>query len=350
MQIPGKKNSDYYVILLILLWILSFTGCPGPGNVKKQAIAPKTAQKPETEKIPAALVKLAQNMENKNLIYSGNPEDFRDCSGIFHRIIRKLKEKFPGIDIPQPKYRSSRDIARWYNNKARLIPVTNALLQDNLIKPGSVMFYGHNKKHYNYVDKKTVIRQTEHLGIVMEVTKNDKNQVESYRLFHGRSKGKPAAITNFHKRKSYPPLGNGAQQWIGMAFITKSPLSEYFVKSTGKSYPAPELIKNEVPDSRAQKPFVQRGLASWYSRKLNGRKTASGEPYNYKKYTAAHKFLPFGAKVKVTDLETGKSVVVRINDRGPYSKKRIIDISEAAARKIGLIKKGIAKVKIENIK
>ncbi len=89
------------------------------------------------------------------------------------------------------------------------------------------------------------------------------------------------------------------------------------------------------------------GYASYYGIKFNGNKTASGEILNIYKLTAAHKTLPFGTKVKVTFLKTGKSVIVRINDRGPFSKNRIIDLTDKAAQKIGLLKYGTGKVKID---
>lgn len=94
---------------------------------------------------------------------------------------------------------------------------------------------------------------------------------------------------------------------------------------------------------------VQQGEASYYADSLNGNKTASGESYDSKAMTAAHRSLPFGTKVKVTYLKTGKSVEVVINDRGPYAKDRIIDISGAAAKSIGLIDAGHGKVSVEVI-
>ncbi len=93
--------------------------------------------------------------------------------------------------------------------------------------------------------------------------------------------------------------------------------------------------------------FYQKGKASYYSDKLHGRKTANGERYNKKALTAAHRKLPFNTKVKVTNARTKQSVVVRINDRGPFVKGRVIDVSRAAAEQIGLIKSGIADVVVE---
>ena len=92
---------------------------------------------------------------------------------------------------------------------------------------------------------------------------------------------------------------------------------------------------------------TQTGKASFYSNKFNGRKTASGETFRNSKKIAAHKTLPFGTKVKVTNIITGKSVKVRIADRGPFVQGRIIDLSRKAARKIGLIDQGVGSVKIQ---
>jgi len=91
------------------------------------------------------------------------------------------------------------------------------------------------------------------------------------------------------------------------------------------------------------------GLASWYGKKFHGRKTASGRVFDMYANTAAHNFLPFGTIVRVVNLRNGRDVFVKIIDRGPSSKRRIIDLSHAAANAIGLIKKGIAKVRIEVI-
>lgn len=89
------------------------------------------------------------------------------------------------------------------------------------------------------------------------------------------------------------------------------------------------------------------GSASWYGGKFHGRKTANGERFDMNALTAAHKSLPFGTKVRVTNESNGKSVVVRINDRGPFVGKRVLDLSRGAANAVGMTKSGVAKVKIE---
>ncbi len=100
---------------------------------------------------------------------------------------------------------------------------------------------------------------------------------------------------------------------------------------------------------RAVRParFVQTGLASWYGPGFHGRKTASGETYNQYALTAAHRRLPLGTRVKVTNIESGQSVAVRITDRGPFVEGRIIDLSFAAAKRIGVYVPGTAQVRVE---
>ncbi len=93
--------------------------------------------------------------------------------------------------------------------------------------------------------------------------------------------------------------------------------------------------------------YTQEGTASIYAEKFEGRTTASGESYGFRKATCAHLTLPFGSLVKVTNLNNNQSVVVRVNDRGPFTPDRIIDLSRSAAEKLGFVKTGTAKVRIE---
>lgn len=92
---------------------------------------------------------------------------------------------------------------------------------------------------------------------------------------------------------------------------------------------------------------TQVGHASYYSDRFHGRRTATGERFDQSALTAAHKTLPLGTKVRVTRVKTGDSVVVRINDRGPYAKGRVIDLSRRAARELGMIGTGVGKVRVD---
>lgn len=90
----------------------------------------------------------------------------------------------------------------------------------------------------------------------------------------------------------------------------------------------------------------ERGIASWYGRKYHGRSTASGERFNMHAMTAAHPRLPFGTVVRVVRVSNGRKVRVRINDRGPFKKGRVIDLSYGAAKKLDLIQDGVAEVEV----
>lgn len=103
-----------------------------------------------------------------------------------------------------------------------------------------------------------------------------------------------------------------------------------------------------LSDASAQE-LRQYGNASWYGSSFHGRKTASGESYDMHEFTGAHKDLPFGTLIKVRNLRNGKEVVVRVNDRGPYVKSRIVDLSRAAASVLGIVSRGTARVSIQVI-
>lgn len=102
-----------------------------------------------------------------------------------------------------------------------------------------------------------------------------------------------------------------------------------------------------APTAATKVVSTQQGRASWYGPGFHGRRTANGERFDQNALTAAHKTLPFGTKVRVTNVSNGRSVVVRINDRGPYSHGRVIDLSKGSAQQIGLVSMGVGTVKLE---
>ncbi|PTQ71822.1 septal ring lytic transglycosylase RlpA family protein [Pseudomonas sp. GV071] len=95
--------------------------------------------------------------------------------------------------------------------------------------------------------------------------------------------------------------------------------------------------------------YNESGEASYYGAKHHGKKTASGERFDQAQLTAAHRTLPFGTRVRVTNLDNDKSVIVRINDRGPYSRKRLIDISKSAAEQLDMLRSGVAPVRVQSL-
>jgi rare lipoprotein A len=120
--------------------------------------------------------------------------------------------------------------------------------------------------------------------------------------------------------------------------------------STGASVQKTSVeADNRKPPPKRRVKHALNGTASWYGPGFHGKKTASGEIYDQTKLTAAHKTLPLGTKARVTNLENGNAVEVEINDRGPFVKGRIIDLSRAAAGILGLVEDGVAPVKVEVI-
>lgn len=128
---------------------------------------------------------------------------------------------------------------------------------------------------------------------------------------------------------------------------TVTPKLEPIVKGTTKPY----IVNGETvtPMSAISTPFIQTGHASWYGKKFHGRRTASGEPYDMFKLSAAHRTLPIPSYIRITNLSNGKTVMARVNDRGPFGRDRIIDLSYAAAKQLDIIRHGSAQVEISLI-
>ncbi len=125
---------------------------------------------------------------------------------------------------------------------------------------------------------------------------------------------------------------------------TPAPVASGGHRKTGKPY---QVAGRWYYPLQSAAGYDETGIASWYGRDFHGKKTANGETYNMHAMSAAHKTLPLPTMVRVTNLDNGRSVVVRVNDRGPFVKNRIIDLSYAAARALGYDRKGTARVRVQ---
>lgn len=145
----------------------------------------------------------------------------------------------------------------------------------------------------------------------------------------------------------YKDDGPGANAPSNLAAIPDAkPRSESLHRFANRPYEV--FGKKYVPLASVQ-PFHQRGVASWYGKRFHGQKTASGETYDMYAMSAAHPVLPIPSYARITSLRTGRQVVVRINDRGPFHSNRAIDLSYAAAHRLGLIGTGSGEVEIDAI-
>ena len=141
-------------------------------------------------------------------------------------------------------------------------------------------------------------------------------------------------------------VGIVATPAVAEAPVALMPHSSINVALGGVAATALTDITPPLSAAEAEFETIGKGMASYYGRELAGNRTASGERFNPTDLTAAHRTLPFGSKVRVTNARTGASVVVRINDRGPFHGNRLIDLSEAAAREIGIRSAGSGTVEI----
>lgn len=149
--------------------------------------------------------------------------------------------------------------------------------------------------------------------------------------------------SRYHLRDDRPP--ETAVDVSGVA----EPVPRYEPRSRGGNRSPYTVLGKSYTVMASADGFVEEGIASWYGKKFHGYKTSNGEIYNMYAFTAAHKHLPLPTYVRVTHLDNGRSVIVRVNDRGPFHGGRVIDLSYAAASRLGMLSTGTAPVRIENV-
>lgn len=162
------------------------------------------------------------------LKYSSNGGAFRDCSGIFHRVVQTMEDACPNLLIPPTKVRSSRQLAAWYANRGTLTPINDPLLQaPDLLQPGAVVFFGGPNKRHKKVGFQSVVNNTRHIGIVTSVQHNEAGEVIGYQMFHGSSRHRKAVYSQRYRHhprnKNSPPFGNGNEQLLAVATLCTNP-------------------------------------------------------------------------------------------------------------------------------
>ena len=178
-------------------------------------------------KIP--LGEFATAISTQQIMYKSEP--LSDCSGIFHRTLQHVGTRCANYEIPAVEIRTTRGLAKWYAEREELIMIEDAKAMAELIKPGAVMFYGTNGRRYTLPTDSSLVVDTDiqHMGVVVDVERNDAGEVVNYHLFHGRRTGLVAAVTGTETEGKYnhlrrekpkhPPFGNGNQQWVAVARI-----------------------------------------------------------------------------------------------------------------------------------
>ena len=217
-----------------------------------------------------------------------------------------------------------------------------------------------NSKSNTTKNKDTSSKETKKSTVSTKSTKSTKTTKET-KTATARSRktetAKPKRTASVVASPSWEETGNATEVSVerevanqGSVMITN--LNTMYqnkdenINVTPRNKEVANTFEKEI-EERSQYTHFQTGMASYYGGSWHGKKTANGEIFNENSLTAAHKTLPFGTRVKVTNLDNGKSVVVRINNRGPYSKGRVIDLSKAAFSRIASISKGVTRVKLE---
>ncbi len=162
------------------------------------------------------------------------------------------------------------------------------------------------------------------------------------------SNSQPPAVSSTRKPGAYY-LDDGPDERVPEGLIDTpdaEPRVEPYAKGPSRPYTIFDQTYVPITDNR---PFVQRGIGSWYGKKFHGQRTASGEIYDMYKMTAAHPTLPIPSYARVTNLRNSKQVIVRVNDRGPFHSARIIDLSYTAALKLGYVQSGSAELEVERL-
>jgi rare lipoprotein A len=153
----------------------------------------------------------------------------------------------------------------------------------------------------------------------------------------------PATHTSHAAQYNYYPVNTSAAQ----PQSSRKSLKSFFKNASAANHYQQQQPTTQNVSYQPASGTEAVGKASWYGSDFHGGKTANGERYNMESLTAAHRTLPFGSQVKVTCLDTGKECVVRINNRGPYIKGRILDLSKAAARQVGMLGRGVGRIKMQ---
>ena len=214
-----------------------------------------------------------------------------------------------------------------------------------------------NSKSNTTKNKDTSSKETKKSTVSTKSTKTTKETKTATARSRKTETAKPKRTASVVASSSWEETGNATEVSVerevanqGSVMITN--LNTMYqnkdenINVTPRNKEVANTFEKEI-EERSQYTHFQTGMASYYGGSWHGKKTANGEIFNENSLTAAHKTLPFGTRVKVTNLDNGKSVVVRINNRGPYSKGRVIDLSKAAFSKIASTSKGVTRVKLE---
>ena len=163
--------------------------------------------------VPELVASTARQLTALHIAYQSQP--MSDCSGMFHRVLATLTRRCDDVLGPRPEEaRSSRAIAQWYDARGALVRVTTPESADPYMEPGAVLFFATPSK-----TRSGDLQRVHHVGVLVDLQRDASGHVQSYRLFHGRQPGLTATISDRHSRDSSPPLGNGPDALVAIAWL-----------------------------------------------------------------------------------------------------------------------------------
>jgi hypothetical protein len=208
-----------------------------PNDVFDVPLPPPPACDGGRVEVQAVVQSTARRLAAQRIVYDS--ATLADCSGMVHRVLEKVEQRCDDVARPELTVaRSARAIAAWYAQQGKLTTVLDSIDADEALAPGAIAFFGAPGK----VD--VPLERIFHIGVVYDVQRNERGEVESYRMFHGRRPGKVASITRWHRRDADPPLGNGNEQLVAVAWPSPdlAPLgADQLVADAFADRPIPEI-------------------------------------------------------------------------------------------------------------
>lgn len=311
------------------------------------AIPSSHTQTMRTGSVGRALSNAAQRLSSKQLKVASERLS-GDGGWLVYRVLNSARHACRALPLSAPyEQRASQDLFAWFKRKHQLRDTQRFLGDSFNLLPGDVVFFGPQKRD---ITSGALPKHWGQVGMVVGASTQAKEK--QYDIYHVASgtQHQVSQVSESEKNgyltlslDGYPIVARG--RWCrenNCDCSLPSQVPERYIAETPKS--------THTDNEPKRKPlFRQSGVASWYGPGFHGRLTASGERYDMDKMTVAHKTLPFGMHLRVTNLDNGLSVVVRVTDRGPYVGKRILDLSRKAANRLDMMNSGVAEVLIEEM-
>ncbi len=324
-----KKNWGCLIPALISTLPLVFAYSQAPVQAESEVLAQTEAVSTDTSVLKVGETRSQSMVRSQDVMTRIHPHTLngRNAATVYVRNIPVLTFLAQGNPSGNPKSKSGNLVKLPSSTENSL---ANSLASADPVERATAVAALINQFNHDGLDAKEIVPAFESGSYVIKLGKQATLKFDRGLVYSDTARNQEGDVLQ---------AANLLRRLVGNA----SPVSAIATASS------PSSSRSRVAARVASRPATEfaSGFASWYGPGFNGAMSASGETFNANALTAAHRNLPFGTQVKVTNMDNGRSVVVRINDRGPYAHNRVLDISEGAARVIGLINSGVAPIRME---